>query len=115
MYLDLLFVKAVVGDALQVGYYSAAATVAQAPDYALLPLVDTLLPVTSRLLNLGRRDEARHKIATGLRYGLMLLAPAAILISVTARSLMILTYSKTYAGAGAPPDPDLGPDLLWLL
>lgn len=102
MYLDLLFVQAWAGQSNQVGFYGSAATVAQIPYYALLPLVDTLLPATARLLGQGQRDQARRTIATGLRYGCMLLVPAGVLISVTGQSLMSFLYSGRYAQAGIP-------------
>ena len=102
MYLDLLFVKAIVSEGTRVGYYTAAATVAQIPYYVLLALADTLLPVTARLLEQGQPERARHTIATGLRYGLMLLVPAATLIATTARPLMAVIYGHAYIPAGPP-------------
>ncbi len=100
--LDLFFVKALLGQSAQVGQYTAAATVAQIPYYALLPLVDTLLPVTASLLAEQKRDRARQAIITGLRYGLMLLLPAAALISATAPSLITFLFSRAYSPAAGP-------------
>ncbi len=101
MYLDLMFVKALVRQPVLVGYYAAAATVAQVPYYALLALADTLLPVTARLLENGLRERARRTIQGGLRYGLMLLVPAGVLIAATAQPLMTFLYGRTYGPAGA--------------
>ena len=102
MCLDLLLVKALLGEGAEVGYYTSAITVSEIPYYALIALVDTLLPVTAHLLARDQRPRARQTIATGLRYGLLLLIPGSALISATARALAVFLYSGAFAPAGGP-------------
>ncbi len=102
MYIDVLFVKALVRDNAQVGYYTSAATIAQTPYYVLLAFVDTLLPMTSHSLGRNALVLARKYVNESLRYVTMLLIPGALVVSVTAGRLIPLLYSTAYIKAAAP-------------
>jgi O-antigen/teichoic acid export membrane protein len=99
--LDLMGVKAVLGDPDQVGYYVAAANLANAPRLALLAFSFVLLPSLSHAIAARDRDQARHYLQQIVHLLALVLLPILALVTATAESLVILVFSAAYRPAGA--------------
>jgi stage V sporulation protein B len=100
MSLDLLAVKAILGEDVKAGFYTSATTLAKVPYFILMGLGFTLLPAISRSTAAGDRELTASYISRSLRYMLLLLVPGTLLVSATARNLVTLVYSGRYAEAG---------------
>ncbi|MBI2868706.1 MAG: flippase [Chloroflexi bacterium] len=100
--IDLLAVQALGASETEVGYYAAAGTISRVSYFVFLGLAATLLPSISRSTARLDVELTRSYIRQAMRYMLMLLAPAVLLISATAGDLLALVYSSGYAGAAGP-------------
>lgn len=89
------------GDA-EVGYYTAANTIAGVSYTLFVALAATLLPSISRSIANNNTLATRGYIRDSLRYMLMLLIPGTVLMVATAPELLTLTYSARYVDAAAP-------------
>jgi O-antigen/teichoic acid export membrane protein len=99
--LDLMGVKALVADADQVGYYSAALKLAEAPRLVLLAFSFTLLPSLSHAIAAHDPAQTRHYLEQTIRLLAVVLLPILALVTASAPALITLTFSATYR-AGAP-------------
>ena len=97
----LLAVKALVADGAQVGYYAAAAHLANAPTLLLVAFSWTLFPHLSSSIASQDHAATRAYIRSAVRYLAMALVPGTLLVLGTATSLIQLVYPGPYA-AGAP-------------
>lgn len=97
--LDLMGVKALTGDADQVGYYTAAVNLANAPRLVLLALSFALLPSLSHAI--ARRDHAqtRRYLQQILRLLALVLFPVLALVTATAEPLVTFVFSAAYRSA----------------
>ncbi len=100
--IDLLAVKALVSSDVDTGLYTAAATIAKVPYFLLTGLAMVLLPSISMSTSTHNTSLTASYISQSVRYMLILLAPAVLLISATSDTLVSLLYSSAYAGAGQP-------------
>lgn len=98
--LDLMGVKALVSDADQVGYYSAAVKLAEAPRLVLLAFSFTLLPSLSHAIAAADLDRTRHYLQQTMRLLALVLLPILALISATAEGVILLTFPDSYRSAG---------------
>lgn len=100
--LDLLFVKAILQDNSQVGFYTAASNITRIlwPIFLAFPL--TVFPSISKSTSRGDSLQTSVYIKSSLRYMMMMLVPIAFLISATSRNLVQLFYSSRFIAAAAP-------------
>lgn len=98
--LDLMGVKALVGDADQVGYYSAAVKLAEAPRLVLLAFSFTLLPSLSHAIAAADLERSRHYLQQTMRLLALVLLPILALVSATAEGVILLTFPPSYRSAG---------------
>lgn len=98
--MDLMGVKALVNDADQVGYYSAAAKLAEAPRLVLLAFSFTLLPSLSHAIAAADLDRTRHYLQQAIRLLGLVLLPILALVSATAEAVILLTFPPSYRSAG---------------
>jgi O-antigen/teichoic acid export membrane protein len=97
--LDLMGVKALVGDADQVGYYSAAVKLAEAPRLVLLAFSFTLLPSLSYAIGARDLPQSRRFLQQTIRLLALVLLPILALVTSTAGPLVTFVYSATYQPA----------------
>jgi len=101
--LDLFFVKAILGEKVQAGFYTSAAALSKVPYFIFLALSDTLFPsIAKSTSNKGSVELTKRYINQSLRYALMLLVPCSFIISATSRDLISLVYTEVYLAAVAP-------------
>lgn len=96
-YLDLFFVKALLDNPAKTGYYTAAQTISRLISFAMFPFGVVLLPSISSAIAKNDLNMVRKYIGTSLRYILIVLTPACMMLSITARQLMILIYGPEFA------------------
>ena len=99
--IGLVSVKAWVADGAQVGYYAAAAYMANAPTLLLVAFSWTLFPHLSASIAAGDQAATRAYIRSAVRYLAMALVPGTLLVLGTAAHLIPLVYPGSYS-AGAP-------------
>lgn len=97
--LDLMGVKALLADANQVGYYSAAVKLAEAPRLVLLAFSFTLLPSLSQAIAASDRAQTRHYLRQTIRMLGLVLLPILALVTATTEALVTLTFSAAYRSA----------------
>jgi len=102
MSVDLLAVKALGRSAAEVGYYTAAGTIARIFYFIFISLAATILPAISRSTSINNIDLTRSYIRQSMRYMLMILIPAVFIINATSSDLVSLVYSFRYFEAAAP-------------
>jgi stage V sporulation protein B len=98
---DLLFVKRILMENEQVGYYTAASMLSRVPFYILSALGFTLFPAISRSTAINDVKQTENYIAASMRYLLMFLIPIILLVSATSESLVSLFYSSAYLPASS--------------
>jgi O-antigen/teichoic acid export membrane protein len=96
---DLMGVKALLGDADQVGYYTAAVNLANAPRLALLAFSFALLPSLSHAIASRDQDQARHYLSQTLRLLALVLFPILALVISTSEPLVVFIFSAPYRPA----------------
>jgi len=96
-YIDLFFVKAMLGDPAKTGYYTAAQTISRLISFAMFPFGAVLLPFISSAIARNDDKMVRRHIGQSMRYVLIILVPACIILSLTARQVLILVYGPQYA------------------
>ncbi len=103
MSLDLFFVKAILREKAQAGFYTSAAALSKVPYFIFLALGETLFPsIAKSTSNKGNEELTKRYINQSLRYALILLVPCAFIISATSRDLISLVYTGRYLAAASP-------------
>ena len=97
--LDLMGVKALVGNEVVVGYYSAAVNLANAPRLVLLAFSFTLLPSLSHAIAGKDRAQTGHYLQQTTRLLALVLFPILALVTSTARALITFVFSAAYQPA----------------
>jgi O-antigen/teichoic acid export membrane protein len=97
--LDLMVVKAMLADSDMVGYYGAAANLANAPRLVLLAFSFTLLPSLSHAISARDDEQTRHYLRQTVRLLALVLLPVIALVTSTARPLIAFVYSAAYQPA----------------
>ena len=97
--LDLMGVKALAGDADQVGYYTAAVNLANAPRLVLLAFSFALLPSLSNAIARGDHAQTRRYLQQILRLLAFVLFPVLALVTATAEPLVTFVFSAAYRSA----------------
>lgn len=100
--IDLLALKAIVGNAKEVGYYSAASMISKVPLTLLGALNMALFPAISSVTYLNNTEKTREYISESFRYVVIFLVPATVFVSATSTDFVSLLYSQKYASAGEP-------------
>lgn len=99
---DLLALKAIVGDSREVGYYSAASMISKVPLSLLTALNMALFPAISSVTYLNDLQKTREYIRESFRYVIIFLVPATAFVSLTAAEFISLLYSPRYVAGGEP-------------
>jgi O-antigen/teichoic acid export membrane protein len=97
--LDLMGVKALVGNEMTVGYYSAAVNLANAPRLVLLAFSFTLLPSLSHSIAGQDWAQTRHYLQQTTRLLALVLLPILALVTGTAEALVTFVFSMAYQPA----------------
>tara|TARA_Y100000310_G_scaffold247803_1_gene253511 strand:- start:5640 stop:7019 length:1380 start_codon:yes stop_codon:yes gene_type:complete len=97
---DLFLVKTLLQDNSLTGYYTAASTIARIPYFVLTALGMVMLPAIAE--KIAAKKDTKQFVQGAFRYVLMLLIPSTIMISMTAKPLVMLLYRSEYAAAGLP-------------
>jgi stage V sporulation protein B len=97
---DLFLVKALLQDNSLTGYYTAASTIARIQYFVLTALGIVMLPAVAGKLT--AKQNAKQFVQGAFRYVIMLLIPSSVIISITAKPLVMLLYRSEYAAAGLP-------------
>jgi O-antigen/teichoic acid export membrane protein len=97
--LDLMGVKALVGNEVVVGYYSAAVNLANAPRLVLLAFSFTLLPSLSHAIAGQDWAQTRHYLQQTTRLLALVLFPILTLVTGTAGALVTFVFSAAYQPA----------------
>ena len=101
--LDLFFVKAILKEKAQVGFYTSAAVLSKLPYFIFLALGDTLFPSIAKSTSArGSEELTQRYINQSLRYTLIFLVPCTFIISATSGQLISLVYSGRYLAAASP-------------
>jgi stage V sporulation protein B len=95
----LFFVKMILMENVQVGYYTAAFILSQVPFHILSALGFALFPAISGSTSINNVKQTENYIAGSMRYLLMFLIPIILLVSATSESLVSLFYSSAYLAA----------------
>ena len=98
---DLFFVKRILVENVQVGYYTAASMLSRVPFHILSALGFALFPAISRSTAINDVKQTENYIAGSMRYLLMFLIPIILLVSATSESLVSLFYSSAYLPASS--------------
>lgn len=101
MNIDIIMVKAILGNDALTGYYTAASTIARIPYFILTALGALLLPSVAEKLTLSGQ-QAQKFIQEATRYVLIFLIPGTAIIAATAKPLVTLLYKSSYAAAAEP-------------
>lgn len=100
--IDLLVLKALVEVPEEIGYYSAASMISKVPVSLLAALNMAIFPAISATTYQNDTIRTKTYVSESLRYLIMLIVPASIMISLTSGELVSLLYSSTYILAGEP-------------
>jgi O-antigen/teichoic acid export membrane protein len=103
----LVGVKALLGDGLQVAYYSAANYLAVAPTMLLFAFSFTLFPHLASSIHAENWSLTRAYMRSAVRYFAIVVIPSVLLVLGTSPQLIPLLYPDSYAAAA--------PLLNWLL
>ena len=98
--IDLLGVQRLVYDDVQVGYYSAAVILADAPRLILLAFSFTLLPSLSHAIAAGDLAQACSYLRQVIRLLALAILPMVAIVTATASSLAAFVFGETYRPAG---------------
>ncbi|MBU0708403.1 oligosaccharide flippase family protein [Patescibacteria group bacterium] len=100
--IDLFLLRSITGLNEVVGIYSAVLSLASLPFTVLISISSLLLPSISR--NLAERDmeSARSNIMEVMKFLILLLLPATLLIASTSEALIELVYSEEYLLGALP-------------
>jgi len=97
--IDLFMIKATVSVKAEVGFYTAATTIARISYFIFSGLALSLFPSISKSISLNDSKLTKNYIQKSMRYMLMLLIPGIFLLSATAADLITLVYSSRYIEA----------------
>lgn len=101
-YLDLFFVKALLyDDPAKTGYYTAAQTISRLISFAMFPFGVVLLPSISSAMAKNDLISVRKYIEGALRYILIILVPTCVLLSLTAKQILVHVYGVQYVDGAA--------------
>src|SRR6266403_3905308 len=94
--IDLFFIKALMHADTNTGLYTANQNIAEIPFYGIAALASVLFPSISKHVSNNRHDEAKNLIQKSLRFCLLLLTPAVLLISATSLPILSFLFSSEY-------------------
>ncbi|HDP69773.1 MAG TPA: hypothetical protein ENN38_03065, partial [Actinobacteria bacterium] len=100
--IDLWFVKGMLHEQAQVGFYVSAGNLAKAVYFLFAALSMALFPAITNSISGGRVAQTKGYISEAFRFLFMFLLPLALAVSLTSANLVSLIYSSEYRAAGAP-------------
>jgi len=95
--INVLFLKTLLLDNSQVGIYTAAVALANAPALILSAVPMALLPSVSKSFSQGNMLLTRAYIQKSIRYCLLLVAPVLAIVAGSSLSLVTFFYSEKYS------------------
>ncbi len=99
--IDLLSVKGILYENIDTGYYTSASIIARIPYFIFLGLAWSLFPSISHSTSKNDISRTREYISKSLRSMLMVLIPIILLVSATAKPLLVFLYTDSYVTAAA--------------
>jgi stage V sporulation protein B len=100
--IDIISVKSLLKSDELVGFYSAASMISRVPLLFLGAISTVLFPTLSGSIASGEISLTRKYISNAIRYLVLFLLPAAVIISLNSTGIVDLIYSSKYTPAGAP-------------
>jgi stage V sporulation protein B len=97
---NILFLKSMILEGAQLGYYTAASALSNVPFMIFSALPATLLPSISASFADGNIGLTKKYISQSLRYLFLLLLPLVAIIAGTSTRLVALFYGAAYRPAG---------------
>jgi len=98
---NVLFIKGIIQDNVQVGLFTAASTLSNISYVAFSALPITLLPSISKAVSEKNIDLTRKYISNAVRYLILFLFPVTAVVSATSTELITLFYPSEFMAAGA--------------
>ncbi len=99
MSIDLYFVKILLPNTIETGYYTAIQNIASIPFFLFSALSMVIFPNISKNVQKGLNIESSKIIRNSLRFVVLILLPLGILISKTAQPLIKLIFGLRYIQA----------------
>jgi O-antigen/teichoic acid export membrane protein len=99
--LDLILVKAMLGEGIATGLYASAVTLARIPRFIVWALSMALFPSIADSVARGDSQRAAAHIRHSLRIGLLVLLPVTVLLSTTSEFIVAFVYGESYLGAAS--------------
>ena len=98
--IDVLLVKSLIQDNIQVGFYAAASTLASVPYLLFSSLGVVLLPSISRSIAQNNLPLTKKYLSQSVRFLSLSFTPIAAITAATASGVVSFVYSSAYAEAG---------------
>lgn len=99
---DLFALKALLRDNALVGLYVAASTISRIQFFAISTFSSTFVPVLTRSLHANDLKKSVFYVNSFLRYALMALIPATLVLAATAQFAVSMLYSVKFSEASGP-------------
>ncbi|MHB1414822.1 MAG: oligosaccharide flippase family protein [Chloroflexota bacterium] len=100
--LDLFLIKAVGGDEVVVGHYTAASTIARVPYLLFVGLATVMLPAMSRAVADGKPGKEAYLIRQAVRVVVVVIVPAIAIVGAAGGPIVDLLFSPLYSDAAGP-------------
>lgn len=94
--IDLYMIKAMIGDNLEAGYYTANQNIARIPFFALSAFSAILFPGVSKSVSEKAEEVTIRMINSSIKYAVILLLPITVVFSATSSEIISLLYSNQY-------------------
>jgi len=99
---DLFALKVLLRDNALVGMYVAASTISRIQFFAISTFSSTFIPVVTKSLHANDLKKSVFYVKSFLRYSLIALVPATLVLAATAPHVVSLLYSGKFAQASSP-------------
>lgn len=100
--IDLYFIKALIQNKENTGFYTASQNIAKISLFGLSAFSIVLFPSISKSVSSGDDQKTRNLISKSLRYMLMLILPLSFFTSFASKQIIEVLYSKAYLPAANP-------------
>lgn len=99
--LDLILVKAMLGESIAAGIYASATTLAKIPRFITYALSMALFPYIADSVAKGDSQRAAAHIRYSLRIALLVLVPVIVLLGTTSELMVAFVYGESYLEAAS--------------
>lgn len=100
--LDLLLLKGILKENIQVGFYTAAKTLAITPFFISIALSRSIFPAIAKSVMENNHVMTRQYIQHSMKLLLVWMIPVVTIISATANEIVLFIYSTPYVSAATP-------------